>query len=75
MAISKRFAYHKPSEDGLNKMVTLRSAYTELEGVLTRLIPQSRELSEALTCLETSAMYANKGVNVTDPYAEAQTED
>ena len=63
----KTFAYHKPSPDSLEKIDRLRELYSELTTALKETAPASRELSVALTELETSAMWAIKAVVYNDP--------
>lgn len=72
--ISKPFAFHKPSEESLNRITNLRRGFSEIEELLRLCCPQSRELSVALTNLETSAMWAIKSVVSNDTTSEAQVE-
>ena len=65
--VLKKYAYHKPSDEGVNKIKTIREAYSNLEAQLSTLCPQSRELSVAITNLETSAMWAVKAAVINDP--------
>lgn len=67
MTIQKQFAYHKPSPEALAKISELRKAFSALNTVLGQTCPSSRELSVALTELETSAMWAVKSVVCNDP--------
>lgn len=68
--IDKPFAYHKPSEDGLQKITRIRQAYSDVKRILETEAPPSRQLSVALTELETSAMWAIKAVVFNDPASE-----
>ena len=72
MPINKTFAYHKPSEEGMERTTVLREAYSILREVIDDQCPNSREKSLALTELETSAMWAIKAVVFNDPYSEAE---
>jgi hypothetical protein len=63
----KSHAYHKPSEAGLGKTRAIREAYSTIHELLKSHCPPSRELSVALTELETSAMWAIKSVVCNDP--------
>jgi hypothetical protein len=55
------FGYFKPSEEMLPKIQSVREAYTALyQHLLT--LPHSRERAVAITELETSAMWAIKGL-------------
>lgn len=66
----KKFAYHKPSDDGLKKINMLREAFSELESHITVLCPVTREQAVAITHLETAAMWAIKAVVCNDPLSE-----
>lgn len=63
----KAYSYHKPSDAGLEKIRTLRTAFSAMHGVVEELAPASRERSVALTELETAAMWAIKAVVCNDP--------
>lgn len=65
--MEKTFAYHKPSQEGLNKVKTLREAFSSLHNLITETCPHTRERSVALTELETTAMWAIKSVVCNDP--------
>lgn len=64
--IAKPYAYHKPSDDGLSKITALRKCFSEADKLLKELCPPSRELSVAITNLETTAMWAIKAVVIND---------
>lgn len=66
----KTFSYHKPSDDGLAKVTSLREAFSGLHSLIEQTCPQSREKSVALTNLETTAMWAIKAVVFNDPKSE-----
>lgn len=59
------FGYFKPAEDMLPLIQEVRDAYTVLHKKLLTL-PASRERSIAITELETSAMWAIKGLVLND---------
>ncbi len=60
------FGYFKPNESMLPKIQEVRDAYTILyKHILT--LPPSRERAVAITELETSAMWAIKGLVLNDP--------
>ena len=63
----KTFAYHKPSEQGLETIAELREGFSSLHALISEVCPDSREKSVALTELETSAMWAVKSVVFNDP--------
>lgn len=65
--MKKTYAYHKPSSAGIEKIATLRKAFSEIHDVCSTNAPQSRELSVALTNLEQAAMWAIKAVVCNDP--------
>lgn len=68
--MKKTYAYHKPSQEGLDKITTLRKAFSDLHDLIEGTAPQSREKSVALTNLETTAMWAIKAVVCNDPKSE-----
>jgi len=70
MPIDKPYAYHKPSDDGLTRINELREKFSELQQVIDRVCPASRQKSVAITELETSAMWAIKAVVFNDPASE-----
>ena len=65
--IDKPFAYHKPSDDGLEKITKLREGFSALANLIKETAPDSRQKSVALTELETAAMWAIKAVVFNDP--------
>jgi hypothetical protein len=69
----KTYAYHKPSQAGLEKVAKLRKAFSDLHDLLDDLAPVSREKSVAFTNLETTAMWAIKAVVCNDPESEVAT--
>lgn len=68
--MKKTYAYHKPSQIGLDKITKLREAFSLLHDEIEELAPNSREKSVALTNLETTAMWAIKAVVCNDPESE-----
>lgn len=64
--MEKTYAYHKPSDDGLTKIKTLREAFSSLHNLIKEVAPESREKSVSLTNLETTAMWAIKSVVCND---------
>lgn len=68
--MKKTYAYHKPSQDGLDKIRGLREAFSVLHDLIEATAPNSREKSVALTHLETTAMWAIKAVVCNDPQSE-----
>jgi hypothetical protein len=70
MNMKKTYAYHKPSTAGIEKITTLREAFSTLHDQIEALAPNSREKSVALTNLETTAMWAVKAVVCNDPESE-----
>jgi hypothetical protein len=72
MPIDKPFAYHKPSEYGMQRITAIREAYSVVKAVIEDNCPPSRQLSVAITELETSAMWAIKAVVFNDPASEVE---
>lgn len=70
--IKKPYAYHKPSDDGLTKITALRREFSNLDKLIQELCPKSRELSTAITQLETAAMWAIKAVVINDPRSQPE---
>ena len=70
MPIDKPFAYHKPSEDGFERITRLRDAYSAVQRTIEETCPSSRQKAVAITELETSAMWAIKAVVFNDPASE-----
>jgi hypothetical protein len=68
--VKKTFAYHKPGAGGLERITSLREAFSRLHDEIEALAPNSREKSVALTNLETTAMWAIKAVVCNDPESE-----
>lgn len=64
--MNKTYAYHKPSECGIDKIAQLRKAFSDLHDLIEELAPASREKSVAFTNLETTAMWAIKAVVCND---------
>lgn len=62
----KTYTYHKPSEQGIVNIQSIREGFDNLHTLLEQAAPHSRELSVALTHLETAAMWATKAVVVND---------
>lgn len=69
---AKTYAYHKPSQDGIDKIKVLRKAFSDLHDLIEQTAPNSREKSVALTNLETTAMWAIKAVVCNDPESEIE---
>lgn len=63
----KTYAYHKPSDDGLDKISQLREGFSALQELIERVAEPTRERSIALTELQTAAMWAIKSVVCNDP--------
>lgn len=70
--IEKPYAYHKPSDTGLEKITRLRRWFSETDRLVKELCPASRERSETITLLETTAMWAIKSVVINDPKSEPE---
>ena len=63
----KTFAYHKPSQEGLDSIRRLREAFSYVKRVMDEECTASREASTAHTRLEEAAMWAIKAVVFNDP--------
>ena len=70
--IKKTYAYHKPSEAGLDTIRALRQRFSMLHDAILATCPDSRERSVALTNLETTAMWAIKSVVCNDPESKVE---
>ncbi len=70
--LNRTFLYHKPSDAGLEMIKNIRKGFTYLHDLLMNHVPPSRERSVALTELETSAMWAIKGIVLNDPASVAE---
>ncbi|MGD9644287.1 MAG: hypothetical protein AB7U73_01155 [Pirellulales bacterium] len=60
--IARSFRYHAPKGDQAPRYEELRTYFGGLASLLVAACPPSRELSEALTCLETANMFANAAI-------------
>ncbi|MEY2873489.1 MAG: hypothetical protein RLZZ373_860 [Pseudomonadota bacterium] len=67
MPIDKPYAYHKPSDDGMDRINRLREAFSAVDRAIKETCPDSRQKSVAITELETAAMWAIKAVVFNDP--------
>jgi hypothetical protein len=65
--MEKTYAYHKPGENGLKLIATLREAFSSLHVLVTETAPATRERAVALTNLERAAMWAINSVVCNDP--------
>ena len=74
MPIDKPYAYHKPSEDGMEKLNRLRAHFSETERLINEICPNSRHKSVAITKNEETAMWAIKAVVFNDPHSEADVD-
>lgn len=63
------FVYHKPGDRGKAALTENRRRFRELRDHL-KTLPQTRELSLALTHLQTAAMFANAAIALNDEEAE-----
>lgn len=68
--IANRFGYHKGTDVTVPQHQTVRQAYAGLALVLSKLLPEGRAKSVALTQLEDSAMWANKAVAEQAPLSQ-----
>jgi len=56
------FEYVKPTEQSVEDIKLIRERCDELHTLITQRIPNSREKSLAITKLEETSMWANKGI-------------
>jgi len=56
------YTYHAPKPDQLERYTKIRKQARDFAGELVKMVPQSRELSLALTHLEQAVMIANAGI-------------
>lgn len=63
------FYYHKPGETRKECLTKNRARFRDLRDHL-KTLPQTRELSLALTHLQIAAMFANAAIVLNDPGAE-----
>lgn len=68
----KPYAYHNPSDDGLQRITKLCVSFSDLDRLVQNICPGSRARSEAITHLESAAMWAIKSVVITDPKSTVQ---
>ena len=60
--IENNFVYHAPKSEQVEKYSRIRSEAKSLALTLAELCPESRELSVALTELESAVMWANASI-------------
>lgn len=65
--MSKSYNYHKPSQEGLDKIAKLRKAFSNLDDLINETCTNSRERALAITALENAAMWAIKSIICNDP--------
>jgi hypothetical protein len=58
----KRFSYHAPFGTQISRYVAIRAKAKDLADMLVMLCPPSRELSTALTHLDSVVMFANAAI-------------
>lgn len=56
------YKYHAPDASQQERYVSIREAAKAFATLLVQCVPDSRELSAALTSLETAVMQANAGI-------------
>lgn len=57
-----RFTYHAPKDDQPARYERIRADALDFASLLVNNVPESRELSLALTNLEQAVMWANAGI-------------
>jgi hypothetical protein len=72
--MEKAYAHHRVTGEASAKILTIRTAFSQMQLMLKTLCPASRELSIALTELETSAMWTMKALAHNDPNSKVEGE-
>ena len=70
--IDKPYAYHRPSERGLEAVNRLREQFSQVERTIKEVCPESRQRAVAITKNEEAAMWAIKSVVFNDPDSEVE---
>ncbi|MGB8520800.1 MAG: hypothetical protein WCD38_11625 [Candidatus Tumulicola sp.] len=74
--IKKRFSYHKPSPQAVEKLTMLREAFSRFDDECEAIAPEaSREKALYATNLEQAALWINKHVTHNDPASVQDTDD
>lgn len=60
--LNKRFTYHPPKNDQVERYQTIRDVGKEFAKTIASFTPESREQSLALTKLEECVMWANAAI-------------
>lgn len=61
--IENRFTYHSPKPEDVPKFEQLRNAAREFAILITSLVPDSLERTEALNHLDEVVMFSNAGIS------------
>lgn len=67
MAIRKTYLNHTPDQSALERIGALRVAFSKLEDLIEISARSCRERSEAVTHLQSAAMWAVKAIVLNDP--------
>jgi hypothetical protein len=68
--LARRFTYHPPKPDQINRYQDIREAGRAFATLLDRHCPDSREKSIALTKLDETVMWANASIARNEPASE-----
>lgn len=60
--IRSRFSFHKPDQEGVERMRTIRAKVRELATMIDEICPEGREKATALTQLSFVMMSANSAI-------------
>lgn len=60
--LSNRIRYHKPSDEGIQRIAQIRRIILEASRTVASIVPEGREQSLAFTKLEESLFWANAGI-------------
>jgi hypothetical protein len=65
--LRKAFTNHRPSDEGVARILELRKAFSAAADLIESVCPASRERSVAMTELENACMWAVKSIVLNDP--------
>ena len=60
--LADRIRYHKPSNEGIQRIAQMRRIILEASRTVAALVPEGREQAVALTKLEEALMWSNAGI-------------
>jgi hypothetical protein len=73
--IRNRIKYHRPNDEAINDIATMRTHALTWALAVADLLPEGREMSLALTHIETALFWANAGIaREEENWADDQTD-